>query len=167
MNKDIAINFRVDEESNDYLTQKASYLGISKSAFLCQIINRFEELESKARKFEVSELQIAAKDKEIETIKEKLNYFQTSRLQELFEVHKGKSFNGKTIRTDGDLLRIMVENFEFTQEGDSETLNIAQSNVALSKVSTSYVIEKVLSFLVVICAAVFCYFFFIKKVNPA
>lgn len=163
MSKGVAINFRVDEDSNDFLIKRASQLGISKSAYLCQIINSFEGLEEKATNFDVSSIQIRAKDNELKAAKEQLSYFQTSRLHELFKLNEGKQFKGKTIRTEGDLLRIIVENFEFQQEGNSDSLSIAQSSVTLGKVPASYMVEKVVSFIVVICAAILFYVFFARK----
>lgn len=159
MKKDIAVNFRVDELSNQLLVKRSEKLGISKSAYLCQLINSYDDYEQQAKQQEATSILLKSKEQELTKYKERMTLYQTSKLNELFRQNEGKEFNGKVIRTEGDLLRLIVDNFEFsTEEGNK--LAVRNNHVALSEKTPWYGIEKILSVFVLFVGFVIYYVFF-------
>lgn len=162
MNKDKAINFRVDEETNKLLLRRSKKLGITKSAYICQVLNSFDEYKSNAEKQNATALVLQEREGEITKYKERAALYQTSKLNEIYQQNKGKSFNGKVIRSEGDLLRIMIENFE-VNDGVSEELQIKSNDVQLSSRPNDYYFEKILS---VVGLLIFILFYFLYFVRP-
>lgn len=163
MKKDIAINFRIDEVSNELLLKRSEKLGITKSAYLCQLINSYDGFEQQAKQQEATSILLKSKEHELTKYKERMTLYQTSKLSELFRQNEGKEFNGKVIRTEGDLLRLIVDNFEFSTEGGNK-LAVSNNHITLKEKAHFYGIEKAISLLILLIGFV-SYLMLIRQKN--
>lgn len=126
-NKSNSITFRVSPELDAYLVRLATSQAIDKSKLLNRIIQEYGELKENQQKLLRAEQNLKETKKENKELKKQNAFFESTKLDFLFEELKGKTIEGHPINTKNDLLRFILNSFDY-QEGNNEITAIKQQH---------------------------------------
>lgn len=127
MSKDVAVNFRISEELNEYLLDEADNLSVSKSSLICKIVKEYPGLVEKAKSANSANYLLNQSNELVTSLRTKVAIYDSSKFKEIVDSLIGKEYEGRIIKTEVDVLRLMSESFTFNVLPDERTVDIADS----------------------------------------
>lgn len=156
-NKTTSITFRVSPALDTYLIQLAKSQAIDKSKLLNRIIQEYGDLQAKGQQLQRAELNLKEVEKENRELKKQNAFFESTKLDFLFDELRGKIIEGHPINTKNDLLRFILHSFEYSENQQEISLHKKQHQVNQPK--NKWVVPVFLLSLM----AVFVYLFYAQK----